>query len=187
MKKLNVIFAATIMLFATETIQTKESIETNLVKDFEKVKSDVSTGVKDEVKRVKDDWDIVIDHIEKALEHAKTIKTAQSNISQHKATALEAQKQISDHVSDGKTKKTLNDYASISKSADNKIDSQQSKAIKMSENLHKHMKDSVEMAKKNHTDIFKAHDEVQRALVKEDKANKNNTDSTKAKKRKSKR
>lgn len=162
MKKLYVSIIACAGLFATNAISP------NLLSEFESVKHDVVASIAEDVKDVHNDWDMVIEHIEKALYHAKTLRAAHASIEQHDEVSEAVRKTLSSKVS-GKTKSKLRHYENEADNADDKAERQRKRAKHLSETLHDHLEKSVDVCKNEHADIVKAHDDAQQAVAHEDK------------------
>lgn len=163
--KINQILILSIgVLFASSNMHA----ESSFLQTFENIKSKVSGDIQYEIQDIKDDWDFVVEHLEKSLGFARNAKVAETSIKQHSATSKKIKDEFHKKLT-GTTTKKVNNYNSVAEKSKKKSESHRRKAKHLAKTMHKHLEETVRLAKEGHKQIIAAHDEAQKVLAKEDK------------------
>lgn len=157
-----------IMFALAAIVHVANMQSTSLIEHFEEIKTEAIKDAQDGLTSLEDNYDEIIDHLEKAISYTKTLKEAHKSIHQH-AQASEA---IKDHVAKGassKSREAIKTYDKTADKADDKAESHLKEAHHLSEKLNRHQQKALQHAKTAHAETVKSHDEAQQAVARDTK------------------
>lgn len=143
----------------------------HLLNEFETVKADATRIASEIEEKIKKDWDNVIDLLERSLQYAKKLKTANANINQHDQAAQAIKEHLEKQITGqtkGKTKATLTQYANTTHSANTMLEQHLQRATHLSKNLEAHLEKSIQSSKEQHQKTVTAHNNAQKAIAQAD-------------------